>query len=131
MLLFAFAWHLNYSLLMISSILCLLISFWCMYETGYYENDMIAEKYEEQPKLALTYHTHKKMMASSSPWLWSFLFGLAGVALLEKAQGIRYLFDATPIELQIASFHPVVLMSCYWALLLLSTQMLFLDLQQL
>jgi len=125
MLLFAFAWHLNYSLLIVSSILCLLISFWCMYETGYYENDLIAEKYEEQPNLALTYYAHKQMMTSSFPWVWSLLFGFVGVALLEKAQGIRYLFNASPLELQIASIHPVILMTAYWAALLLSTRLCF------
>lgn len=124
-LLFAFAWQLNFSRSMIFSILCLLVSFWCMYETGYYENDTIAEKYEERPKLAATYYTHKGMMASNSPWLWSLTFGLAGVILLEKAQGVRYLFDAAPLELKIASLHPVLLMMCYWTLLLLSTRLCF------
>ena len=124
-LLFAFAWHLNYSRLAILSILCLLVSFWCMYETGYYENDQVAEKYEERPKLASTYYDHKEMMAGNSPWLWSFAFGLAGVILLEKAQGVRYLFNAAPLELKIASFHPALLMMCYWTALLLSARLCF------
>ena len=124
-LLFAFAWHLNYSPLAISSILCLLISFWCMYETGYYENDRIAEKYEERPKLAPTYYVYKKMMNSSFPWIWSLLFGFAGVTLLEKAQGIRYLFNGTPMELEIASLDPVLLMMCYWTAILVLTRFCF------
>jgi len=125
LLLFTFTWQANYSLLKALSIILLIISFWCVYEIGYYENDLIAEKYEEQPKLAKTYYAHKEMMESYYPWLFSLLFGFLGLFLLEKAQGVRYLFNAAPLELKISALHPICLMSCYWAMLLVSTRLCF------
>ena len=124
-LLFAFAWQPFNITLQISSIVFLLISFWCMYETGYYENDLVAEKYEEQPKIAAAYYAHKSMMTNWIPWLWSFAFGLLGIICLEKAQGVRYLFYFSGLELKIASIHPAILMACYWTIFLLSTRLCF------
>lgn len=88
LLLFAFSWQANHSLLHGLGIFFLLVSFWCVYELGYYENDYVAEKYEEQPKLSKTYYTHNQMMQTGYPWLWSLVFGFCGVALIEKAQSV-------------------------------------------
>jgi len=124
-LLFAFAWQVSNSLLQAVSILFLLISFWCVYELGYYENDLVAEKYEEQPKLAKTYYEYKSMMSSFFPWFWSFVFGTIGVTLLEKAQGVRYLFNGSGLEMQIVAIDPVLLIGIYWTGFLLLTRLCF------
>ncbi len=124
-LLFAFAWQVNNSPLQAASILFLLISFWCVYELGYYENDLVAEKYEEQPKLAKTYYEYKLMMSSFLPWFWSLVFGAIGVTLLEKAQGVRYLFNGSELEMQIVAIDPVLLIGLYWGAFLLLTRLCF------
>ena len=125
LLLFTFTWQPHYSLLKAISIIFLMISFWCVYEIGYFENDLIAEKYEEKPKLATTYYAHKRMMESYYPWIFSLLFGFLGLFLLEKTQEVRYLFNPALLELKIGAFHPVFLMSFYWILLLISTRLCF------
>ena len=84
-LLFAFSWQAIHPVLHGLGIFCLLVSFWCVYELGYYENDYIAEKYEQQPKLSTSYHIYKQMMKTKYPWLWSLIFGFCGVAILQKA----------------------------------------------
>ena len=124
-LLFAFSWSATHSLLHSASILLLLVSFWCVYELGYYENDYVAQKYEEKPKLSITYHVYKQMMQTWFPWFWSLLFGLFGVALLEKAQGTSLLFNIPLIEANIASLSPVLLTFSYWIVFLVSTRFCF------
>ena len=125
LLLFAFAWQASHAFLQTVSILFLLISFWCVYEIGYYENDLVAEQYEEQPKLASTYYEYKQMMVSFYPWFWSLLFGAVGVNLLEKAQGVRYLFNGSELEMQIVAIDPSLLIGLYWTTFLLSTRLCF------
>ena len=88
LLLLAFSWQAANHTLHGISLIFLLISFWCVYEIGYYENDLVAEKYEQKPKLASTYHSHKQMMKTKYPWIWSLILGWIGIALLNKAQGI-------------------------------------------
>ena len=124
-LLFAFAWQANHFLMQAGSLLFLLISFWCVYEIGYYENDLVAEQYEEQPKLAKTFYENKEMMESSYPWIWSFAFGLIGVTLLEKSQGVQYLFGGSLLEDLIVSASPVLLIALYWTTFLLATRICF------
>ena len=124
-LLFAFAWQVSNSLLQAISILFLLTSFWCVYELGYYENDLVAEKYEEQPKLAKTYYEYKPMMSSVFPWFWSFVFGAIGVMLLEEAQGVKYLFNGSGLEMQIVAIDPALLIGSYWTTFLLLTRLCF------
>ena len=101
--------------------LFLLISFWCVYEIGYYENDLVAEKYEEKPKLSITYHTYKHTMETWHPWLWSIVFGFLGVALLEKSNNLNLLFDTQAISsLKYAAYPLLLPMVCWTGFLLLS-----------
>ena len=88
LLLLAFSWQASNSVLHSISLIFLLVSFWCVYEIGYYENDLVAEKHEQKPKLASTYQAHKQMMETGYPWLWSLVFGLIGIFVLNKAQGV-------------------------------------------
>ena len=117
-LLFAFSWQATHPILHGLGIFCLLISFWCVYELGYYENDYVAEKYEQQPKLSITYHIYKRMMKTKYPWLWSLVFGFGGVVILQEAlteqPKIILLSSAT---FTIAS-HLVSLLACWGGLLI-------------
>lgn len=113
-LLFAFSWQAHHSWLHGIGIISLLVSFWCVYELGYYENDYVAEQYEEKPKLSIAYHIYKEMMNTWHPWFWSSLFGVVGVALLEKAQGLDLLFDSKFLETNLNTFNPILLPCLYW-----------------
>lgn len=124
-LLFAFSWQATHSLLHGASILCLLVSFWCIYELGYYENDYVAEKYEEKPKLSISFHLYEQMMRTWYPWFWSLLFGAIGVALLEKAQGVSLLFNSPLNNTSLASTYPILLPGLYWLGLLISCRICF------
>lgn len=124
LLLLAFSWQATNSVLHGISIIFLLVSFWCVYELGYYENDYVAEKYESKPKLALTYYAHKPMMKTAYPWLWSLVFGLIGIILLEKAQVIHLPF-AILIAQKINFLNPIILTYLSWIIFLVCMRCCF------
>jgi phosphoserine phosphatase len=62
--------------------LLLLLSFWCIYEVGYIENDRVAEQYEKKPQLSETYHHYIERYNHRSPWLWAAVFALPGLMLI-------------------------------------------------
>ena len=115
LLLLAFSWQATNPILHSISLIFLLISFWCVYEIGYYENDLVAEKYEQKPKLGSTYHDYKQMMETGYPWLWSLVLGWIGIVLLNKAQGV-YLPVSLLVEETI--INPTILFFLSWMIFL-------------
>ena len=87
-LLFAFSWVSNQPLLNALSLIFLLVSFWCIYELGYRENDLVAEQYEQQPILSETYQKYQNINYSWSPWLWSSFLALVGIILALQSRDI-------------------------------------------
>jgi hypothetical protein len=57
-------------------------SFWCIYELGYYENDQVAEKYEQDPHLSDTYYKSLYTMSVWQAWSWSILLSAVGIILI-------------------------------------------------
>lgn len=88
LVLLAFSWISMHPVVHALSMLLLLISFWCIYEIGYCENDLVAEKFENKPILSLNYQSYKRLVRWWQPWLWSLIFSFIGIFLLEKSQGI-------------------------------------------
>ncbi len=64
------------------ALMFLLLSFWSVYESGYVDNDRIAARYEEDPKLASAFSDGQPVTPRWAPWIWALLSGAAGVALL-------------------------------------------------
>ena len=124
-LLLAFSWQANHTILYSISILLLLVSFWCVYELGYYENDLVAEKYEEKPKLSITYHSYKNIMKTWHPWLWSVVFSVLGVTCLTKAEGVNIPFEDKLISTGLESFTLSLLAVVCWLIFLLATRFCF------
>ena len=116
LLLLAFSWQASNSVLHGISLIFLLTSFWCVYEIGYYENDLVAEKYEQKPKLASTYYAYKQMMETSYPWLWSLVLGWIGIVLLNKAQGVYLPFSLLVGEIKL--INPTILFFLSWMVFL-------------
>ncbi|WP_292702549.1 MULTISPECIES: haloacid dehalogenase-like hydrolase [unclassified Nostoc] len=65
------------------SMFFLLLSFWCVYELGYVENDIIAERFEKKPTLSETYQKYKNRISVWQAWLWSIVFAFPGLIVLE------------------------------------------------
>ncbi|MEL6816714.1 MAG: hypothetical protein AAFP03_18190, partial [Cyanobacteria bacterium J06598_3] len=71
------------------SLLLLTISYWCVYEIGYQENDLIGEKYERNPILSETYARYKSrinLTGSPFPWYSAMGFAIPALLLLEFSQ---------------------------------------------
>ncbi|MEM8719432.1 MAG: hypothetical protein AAGE84_08990 [Cyanobacteria bacterium P01_G01_bin.39] len=65
-------------------LLFLQIAFWCIYEIGYVENDIIGEKFEEKAVLSYTYDSYEYSFLWWQPWLWGFCLSVLGIFILRK-----------------------------------------------
>jgi hypothetical protein len=94
----------------IISLILLLFSFWCIYESGYLENDLIAEKFEASPVLSETYQNYKNLIQWWHPWLWGLTFAILGICLLQFYPSVNHLikFNGKKILLEWFVFLVVV-----------------------
>lgn len=70
----------------IAGLLCLLLSFWAVYEQGYVDNDRCGERFEAEPKLSAAYHGTEIATPRLAPWLWAAGSGTLAVTLLSWPQ---------------------------------------------
>lgn len=79
-----------------ASLLFLTLSYWCVYEIGYQENDTIGEKYEHKPTLSSTYEQYKSRIDLSTPWpwCWSLAFAIPGIFMFALSQQTAPLAEA-------------------------------------
>ncbi|MFN6464498.1 MAG: hypothetical protein RMZ41_022150 [Nostoc sp. DedVER02] len=63
-----------------------LLSFWCIYELGYVENDIVAERFEKKPVLSATYQQYKNRINVWQAWIWAVIFAVPGLIILELAK---------------------------------------------
>jgi phosphoserine phosphatase len=69
----------------IIGLLFLLLSFWAIYERGYIDNDVVAARYELDPKLTSTFSAEWERNTRVQPWIWAALSGAAGVWTLRPS----------------------------------------------
>lgn len=92
--LLALSWLSSEPILHAVGVLFLLFSFWCIYEFGYYENDLVAEKYEKKPTLSDTYNKAQVTMNWWQPWIWALFLGIIGLFALVASETTE-VFDRT------------------------------------
>lgn len=63
-------------------LLFLLVSFWSVYERGYVDNDLIAARFEEKPKLSAAFRDSPVATPRWQPWGWALATGAVGVLLV-------------------------------------------------
>ncbi|MEC4814745.1 MAG: haloacid dehalogenase-like hydrolase [Scytonema sp. PMC 1069.18] len=85
-LLLALSWLSPVPILHAPGIAFLLLSFWCIYEIGYYENDRVAEKFEQKPVLSEIYQKYKSKMSQWQPWVWAMILSILGIFFIEASQ---------------------------------------------
>jgi hypothetical protein len=125
LLLLAFAWGTNNIIWQSLGLLLLLLSFWCIYEVGYYENDLVGEKYEEKPVLSQNYFLYKAMMNPWLPWIWALFFGTLGVVALDMAGGSLNSIDRVFPEIDYQLLKSSLLLLTYWTGFLLFSRFCF------
>ncbi len=72
----------------IVGLLFLLLSFWAIYERGYVENDLVASRYEQDPKLSLSFHQDTVATPRVLPWAWAIAFSVAALFVLRWPAGV-------------------------------------------
>ena len=65
-----------------AGLLFLLFSFWTIYECGYVDNDQIAARYENDPKLSVAFREEPVATPRWEPWIWALIFGAIAIPLL-------------------------------------------------
>ncbi len=63
-------------------LLLLALSFWAVYETGYVDNDLVADKYEEDPALTTEFRKRKVSFPTWVPLAWAGVCGVLGLLVL-------------------------------------------------
>jgi hypothetical protein len=76
--------HAPFPIAHVIGLLALLISFWAIYELGYVDNDRVAQRHEEDPKLSDTFGGVEIATPPLLPWAWAFVFGFVAVFLLDE-----------------------------------------------
>lgn len=108
------------------SLLLLTFSYWCVYEVGYQENDLIGEKYESKPILSETYIAYKSRINLTNipaPWYAAMGIAIPGLLLLEVSQ------RSAPISSTLANlgelWSPVLFGGLIWMALLVAVRLTF------
>lgn len=97
-LLLTFSWLSTQPILHSIGISMLIFSFWCIYEYGYYENDLVAEKYEKKPNLTDTYYDSVAIMNWWQPWIWALLLGSIGALFIVVANSLT-IFESSDFNI--------------------------------
>ena len=66
----------------VAGLACLLVSFWAVYERGYVDNDLVAARYEDEPKLSDAFADSTVATPPLQPWVWASGFGVLAIFLL-------------------------------------------------
>ena len=102
------------------------VSFWCIYEIGYIENDILGEKFEDKAVLSYNYNSYKYSFQLWQPWIWAVVFSILGIAVLYQEIAIKGVHLGTAI---FGNYHRELFQISesflYWAAFLLVLRFLF------
>ncbi len=90
----------------VPALLFLLVSFWAIYERGYVDNDLVAARYEESPKLSEAFARAPVATPRWQPWIWAAFCGAIGVALVR--------WPDRPLPLDFLAWASVLLVTHGW-----------------
>lgn len=123
-LILASSWTSSLPIIHALSMTFLMLSFWCIYEMGYMENDLVAEKFEKKPKLTDTYQRYKTRINLWQPWIWSLLFAIPGILILELSKELP---ANLTVNFEFLSLHATNLLTAavFWVTLLVFVRVIF------
>lgn len=87
-------------------LLFLLVSFWAIYERGYVDNDLIAARFEADPKLSSAFLDSPVATPRWQPWIWAFVCGAIAIVLLR--------WPGAPVPTDFAAWAAVLLATHGW-----------------
>lgn len=80
----ALAWTMPFPVVGMLALLVIHLSFWVIYEIGYFENDTLAAKRERTPNVPPGTAEAVRRMKSEPAWIVALLLGMAGGAILTR-----------------------------------------------
>lgn len=83
-LLLAFSFASFHPVANVLGLFLLQVSFWCIYEIGYIENDILGEKFEDKAVLSYNYNSYQYSFQLWQPWIWTIAFSVLGIAILHQ-----------------------------------------------
>ncbi|MDJ0798450.1 MAG: haloacid dehalogenase-like hydrolase [Calothrix sp. MO_167.B12] len=122
-LILASSWLSSHPISHAISLTFLMLSFWCIYEVGYMENDLVSEKFEKKPVLSENYQRYKKRINLWQPWIWSAVFAIPGIILLESSQGM--INDVLNTSLNTFQLQRIAIDSICWLALLIFVRLTY------
>jgi hypothetical protein len=104
----------------------LITSLWCIYEIGYMENDLIAEKYEDDPKLSETYMKQKSRISFWLPWPWAIILSVPGILFVKAAnEGNKFELISSFSLIRDINFEDLYVLAFFWLLVLIAVRLIF------
>ena len=103
------------------------ISFWCIYEIGYIENDIVGDKFEDKAVLSYNYNSFKYSFRLWEPWVWAFSLSALGIFILDRdiVVEIPPAFASLLLDESQQHLFQVLTGFFFWAAFLLSLRILF------
>lgn len=125
-LLLSFTFFSSHRLSNAIGIFLLQIAFWCIYEIGYVENDVIGEKFEDKAVLSYNYNSYEYSFHWWQPWLWACCSSALGVIVLHQ----DIVVDSKPIDAWLANGYDYNLLQTFegflfWIVFLLFLRFIF------
>lgn len=128
-ILLAFNWFTSHPLGNALGLLSIFISFWCIYEIGYIENDLVGKKFEQAPVLSSSYASYEKNFRSWQPWISAIVLATVGILVVQFANEPSFwdLFGAKSVKTWEISNDLMILLTklAVWLLFLMLVRGLF------
>ncbi|MCC0177976.1 hypothetical protein I4641_13410 [Waterburya agarophytonicola K14] len=101
------------------------MSFWCIYELGYIENDVVGEKFENKAILSYNYKSYEISFGFWQPWLWSLGLSFLGIVTLAKDRTLESLIIDFPFDGYSDNLLWISKELIYWIVFLVVLRILF------
>ncbi|MBE9043242.1 hypothetical protein IQ255_02255 [Pleurocapsales cyanobacterium LEGE 10410] len=125
-LLLSFTCYSSFPLLNAIGLFLLQLSFWCIYELGYIENDRVGEKFEDKAVLSYRYQSDKCSFYLWQPWVYSLVLSFLGIVVLSQEIAVSNNYVYTILVGQYSYNLAEILKSwLLWSVFLLVLRILF------
>ena len=121
----AFSFLSTHFVMSAAALLLLTLSYWCVYEIGYWENDVIGREHESKPKLsdAFKAYDNELKLDNGMPWCWAIGLAAPALVLLEASALALPALDA--IEVAASDWQMLVLKGALWICFLVAVRVTF------
>ena len=109
-----------------ASLLLLVLSYWCVYEIGYWENELLDAKHEQKPALSENCACDRAQLKLNTlaPWCWAIVIALPALPLLKISKGDMPL-DMAFANMTVLGAQPLISDGAIWLAFLVTVRLTF------